>query len=73
MGTSLSFARVFGACNVLVTIVKKELHLDCSLYQILQILSISLFEKAPIQQALTSNYSQNDKTCNPNQLVLSDL
>ena len=58
---------------VLVAIVKKELHLDCSLYQILQILSISLFEKAPIQQVLTSNYSQNDKTCNPNQLVLFDL
>ncbi len=58
---------------VLVAIVKKELRLECSMYQILQILSISLFEKAPIQQVLTSNYSQNDKTHNPKQLVLFDL
>jgi transposase len=58
---------------VLVAIVKKELHLDCSMYQILQILSISLFEKVPIQQALTSFISQNKKTCCPNQLVLFDL
>jgi hypothetical protein len=58
---------------VLVAIVKKELRLGCSLYQILQILSISLFEKVPIQQALTSNISQNDKTCCPNQLVLFNL
>jgi hypothetical protein len=58
---------------VLVAIVKKELRLECSMYQILQILSISLFEKVPIQQALTSNISQNPKTCCPNQLVLFNL
>jgi transposase len=58
---------------VLVAIVKKELRLEYSLYQILQILSISLFEKVPIQQALTSNISQNEKTCRPNQLVLFNL
>jgi transposase len=58
---------------VLVAIVKKELRLDCSMYQILQILSISLFEKVHIQQALTSIISQNEKTCCPNQLVLFNL
>jgi hypothetical protein len=58
---------------VLVAIVRKELRLDCSMYQILQILSISLFEKIPIQQALTSNISQNTKDCCPNQLKLVDL
>jgi len=58
---------------VLVAIVKKELRLECSMYQILQILSISLFEKVPIQQALTSIISQNQKTCSPNQLVLFNL
>jgi IS4 transposase len=58
---------------VLVAIVKKELHLDYSMYQILQILSISLFEKVPIQQALTPIISQNEKNCNPNQLVLFNL
>jgi hypothetical protein len=58
---------------VLVAIVKKELHLECSMYQILQILSISLFEKVPIQQVLTSINSQNKKTCCSNQLVLFNL
>ena len=38
---------------VLVAIVKKELKIDLSLYTILQILSVSLFEKIPILQALT--------------------
>jgi hypothetical protein len=39
---------------VLVAIIKKRLKLDCSLYTILQILSISLFEKEQLAQALTS-------------------
>jgi IS4 transposase len=38
---------------VLVAIVKKQLKLDLNLYTILQILSVSLFEKMPILQALT--------------------
>jgi hypothetical protein len=37
---------------VLVAILRKRLALDSSLYQILQILSITLFEKTPILQAL---------------------
>jgi hypothetical protein len=36
---------------VLVAIIKKRLHLDLSLYTLLQILSVTLFEKMPIQQA----------------------
>jgi len=51
---------------VLVAIVKKRLNLDLSLYTILQILSVTLFEKTPILQALTSveyNY-QTEDTCN---------
>jgi transposase len=43
---------------VLVAIVKKRLGLDHSLYTILQILSVGLFEKTPILQA----FSQNDPT-----------
>jgi len=38
---------------VLVAIIKKELHLERSLNEILQILSITLFEKSPINQALS--------------------
>jgi hypothetical protein len=37
---------------VLVAIVKKELQLDSSLYTLLQILSVTIFEKMPLQQAL---------------------
>ena len=40
---------------VLVAIMKKRLRIDLTLYTILQILSISLFEKTPILQALTAN------------------
>lgn len=48
---------------VLVAIVKKRLNLDLSLYTILQILSVSLFEKTPILQALSgSNYNNQEKT-----------
>jgi IS4 transposase len=50
---------------VLVAIVKKRLCLSASLYTILQILSLSLFEKTPILQALSQqtplpNMSHND-------------
>jgi transposase len=46
---------------VLVAIVKKRLNLNLSLYTILQILSVSLFEKTPILQALTpTDYNDNE-------------
>ena len=38
---------------VLVAVLKKELRLDRSLYEMLQILSITLFERVPIHQALS--------------------
>ncbi|HQU50825.1 MAG TPA: hypothetical protein PLM09_17155, partial [Casimicrobiaceae bacterium] len=40
------------AIYVLVAIVKRELHLKPSLYTLLQILSVTLFEEMPLQQAL---------------------
>ena len=40
---------------VLVAIVKKRLNLDASLYTLLQILSLTLFEKLPLQQAFMAN------------------
>jgi hypothetical protein len=48
---------------VLVTIVRKRVGLDASLYQILQILSLTLFEKTPILQALQTSDSQEQLTC----------
>jgi len=58
---------------VLVAIVKKELKIELSLGEILQILSIVLFEKVPITQVLTKNLSRNDFFQFHNQLLLFDL
>jgi len=55
---------------VLVAIVRKRLGLEASLYQILQILSITLFEKVPILQALEASDSQSDLPNSSNQLNL---
>ena len=58
---------------VLVAIVRKRLCLDVSLYQILQILSVTLFEKTPILQALQPPNSQEALPKNHNQLILWSL
>lgn len=58
---------------VLVAIVRKRLGLGVSLYQILQILSVTLFEKTPILQALQANDSRNDLLDTGKQLILFDL
>ena len=55
---------------VLVAIVRKRLRLESSLYQILQILSVTLFEKTPILQALQATDSQSDLYDSSNQLIL---
>jgi hypothetical protein len=55
---------------VLVAIIKKQLHLDRSLYTILQILSITLLEKTPLLQILSS-IDYKEQTIQPsNQLNL---
>jgi len=55
---------------VLVAIMKKKLKIDLSLYTILQILSISLFEKKPIYKTLTDNDYTNKITSKHIQLKL---
>ena len=55
---------------VLVAIVKKRLALDASLYTLLQILSVTLFEKRPIYQALAQDDSKCDTLQITNQLNL---
>jgi len=57
---------------VLVSIVKKTLNLDQSLYTILQILSVTLFEKTPIFQALSNTNYTNQECYISNQLNLFD-
>src|SRR5665213_558716 len=55
---------------VLVAIVKKRLNLEASLYTLLQILSVTLFEKMPLQQAFPGSNSSSDSTILNNQLNL---
>ena len=57
---------------VLVAIVKKRLDLDASLYTLLQILSLTLFEKLPILQALSQDQPTSDHPAIGNQLNLFD-
>ena len=58
---------------VLVAIVRKRISLDLSLYQILQILSLTLFEKTPILQALQASGSETSLLDDGNQLILFDF
>ena len=58
---------------VLVAIVRKRLGLEASLYQILQILSVTLFEKTPILQAFQAFDSQDNLVDCGNQLNLFDF
>jgi hypothetical protein len=57
---------------VLVAIIKKQLKIDLSLYTILQILSVTLFEKTPILEALSVIQHQESKGVLCNQLTLFD-
>ena len=58
---------------VLVAIIKKELKISRSLTEILQILSITLFEKVPMDKVLTEILPQSGNNEFPNQLLLFDL
>ena len=58
---------------VLVAIVKKELNIDRKLLEILQILSITLFEQVDMYQVLTETSLQNTKLDSHNQLSLFDF
>ena len=55
---------------VLVAIIKKRLNLDASLYTLLQILSVTLFEKMPLQQAFVTSDYNNPVGATGNQLNL---
>ena len=58
---------------VLVAIIKKRLNLEKELYTILQILSLSLFEKTPLDQLLKNIDCNSEHAENPKQLNLFDL
>jgi hypothetical protein len=60
------------AVYVLVAIVKKRMQIGLSLYTILQILSLTLFEKMPLYQAFAQNVYKKEITTIDNQLKLFD-
>ena len=55
---------------VLVAIVKRRLRLDASLYTLLQVLSVTIFEKMPIHTVLSSEATRSDSGASSNQLNL---
>ena len=58
---------------MLVAIVKKRLKSELSLYTILQILSLTLFEKTHLDQLLNSSSNKNLEDSPPNKLYLFDF
>ena len=53
---------------VLIAIVKEELQLNASLYTLLQLLSVSVFDKTEVSSALQLGRNSNDNADNDNQL-----
>jgi len=76
-GTSLNavYTQIWSAVSIylLIAIIKKRLKLKQELYTILQILSICIFEKVPINQLFESENYKNKTTVNYNQLKMFDL
>ena len=58
---------------VLVAIIKKQLRLDVSLHALLQILSLTLFEKLPLKQAVSGVESVANNPKFHNQLNLFEF
>ena len=58
---------------VLVAIIKKQLKLDSSLHTLLQVLSLTLFEKLPLQQVVAETEPRHDDTLLNNQLNLFEF
>ena len=77
LGTSENAVKTQEWCAVttyvLIAIVRKELHLDVSLYTCLQILSVSVFEKNQLSCALQPDRPQTEPPNKDNQLILFDF
>ena len=77
LGTSENAVKTQGwsaiATDVLIAIVKKELHLDASRYTGLQILSVSVSEKPPRSCALQLDDPRTEPPADANQLILYNL
>jgi hypothetical protein len=58
---------------VLVAIIKKQLQLEASLHTLLQILSLTLFEKLPLQQVVASSVTMGNDIVIHSQLNLFEI
>ena len=70
------YGQEFPQNNVMILnlrVVKKRLDLPASLYTLLQVISVTLFEKMPISQALQKKDYNNSRLTNSNQLILFDF
>jgi len=74
-GTTLNAVKIQIYCAIiaycLVAIIGNKLKVDRSIYEILQILSISLLDKTPVREVLTNYDYKNVKEQNNNQLIIS--
>lgn len=62
--------RIAASVYLLVAIMKKRLKIEASLYTILQVLSVTIFERLPILQALTNVDYMAEQVCYSKQLLL---
>jgi hypothetical protein len=73
-GTSLNAVKtqvwIAVAVYVLIAIVRKRLQLTVPLYELLQILSVTLFEQTPLECALRQHALHNFPNEEANQLIL---
>ena len=74
LGTSENAVKTRIWCAVatygLIAIVKKELHVSASFYTLLQILSVSVFEKNPLNKAFLGAVDTTDQDAASNQMNL---
>jgi hypothetical protein len=74
-GTTMNAVKIQIYCAIvaycLVAIVGNKLKVDRSIYEILQILSISLLDKTPVKEILTKCDDQNVKEQKNKQLIIS--
>jgi len=55
---------------LLVAIARKKLNIPTEMHEMLQILSVNIFDKTPLNQLLTKQSSQNSKNDSDNQLTI---
>ena len=76
-GTSENAVRIQIYCAIItyttVAIIKENLKSPLSIYEILQILIVSLFDKTPLNELITKPYIHNVKELNCNQLTLFEF